>query len=213
MKDIDLSELDFSNIGAWPTAVKGGLVTVVCILLLVAGYFLDIQGQLDNLERSRAQESRLKQEFEKKQAKAVNLDAYKKQLEEMKLSFGTMLRQLPSKTEVEDLLVDISQTGLASGVEFQLFQPQPERQIEFYAELPIKMKMTGTFHQFGDFVSGIAALPRIVTLHNISIASAKKGQEGKLTMDVIAKTYRYLDENEIAQARKAAKKKKKGRRR
>jgi type IV pilus assembly protein PilO len=124
-----------------------------------------------------------------------------------------MLRQLPSKTEVEDLLVDISQTGLASGVEFQLFQPQPERQIEFYAELPIKMKMTGTFHQFGDFVSGIAALPRIVTLHNISIASAKKGQEGKLTMDVIAKTYRYLDENEIAQARKAAKKKKKGRRR
>lgn len=213
MKDIDLSDLDFSNIGAWPTAVKGGLVTLVCILLLVAGYFLDIQGQLDNLERSRAQESRLKQEFEKKQAKAVNLDAYKKQLEEMKLSFGTMLRQLPSKTEVEDLLVDISQTGLASGVEFQLFQPQPERQIEFYAELPIKMKMTGTFHQFGDFVSGIAALPRIVTLHNITIASAKKGQEGKLTMDVIAKTYRYLDENEIAQARKAAKKKKKGRRR
>jgi len=214
MKDIDLSNLDFSNIGAWPMAVKGGLVAVLCILILVAGYFLDIQGQLENLERSRAQESRLKQEFEKKQAKAVNLDAYKKQLEEMKLSFGTMLRQLPSKTEVEDLLVDISQTGLASGVEFQLFQPQPERRIEFYAELPIKMRMTGTFHQFGNFVSGIAALPRIVTLHNITISAGKskgKGNEGKLTMDVIAKTYRYLDENEIAEARKA--KKKKGRRR
>lgn len=216
MKDIDLSNLDFSNIGAWPTAVKAGLIAVVCILILVAGYFLDIQGQLEDLERSRAQESRLKQEFEKKQAKAVNLDAYKKQLEEMKLSFGTMLRQLPSKTEVEDLLVDISQTGLASGVEFQLFQPQPERQIEFYAELPIKISMTGTYHQFGNFVSGIAALPRIVTLHNITISGAKgkgKGGEGKLTMDVIAKTYRYLDENEIAEARKAKKKKKKGRRR
>lgn len=208
MKDIDLSNLDFSNIGAWPMAVKGGLIAVVCILILVGGYFLDIQGQLEDLERSRAQESRLKQEFEKKQAKAVNLEAYKKQLEEMKLSFGTMLRQLPSKTEVEDLLVDISQTGLASGVEFQLFQPQPERQIEFYAELPIKMRMTGNYHQFGNFVSGIAALPRIVTLHNITIS---KGKEGKLVMDVIAKTYRYLDENEIAEARKA--KKKKGRRR
>ncbi|MFN2122769.1 MAG: type 4a pilus biogenesis protein PilO [Candidatus Promineifilaceae bacterium] len=215
MKDIDLNNLDFSNIGAWPIAVKGGLIVVLCIILLVAGYFLDVQGQLEDLERSRAQETKLKQEFEKKQAKAVNLDAYKKQLEEMKLSFGTMLRQLPSKTEVEDLLVDISQTGLSSGVEFQLFEPQAERQIEFYAELPIKMKMTGTFHEFGNFVSGIAALPRIVTLHNITITrgKGKSSKDGKLTMDVIAKTYRYLDENEIAQTRKAQKKKKKGRRR
>jgi type IV pilus assembly protein PilO len=126
-----------------------------------------------------------------------------------------MLRQLPSKTEVEDLLVDISQTGLSSGVEFQLFEPQAERQIEFYAELPIKMKMTGTFHEFGNFVSGIAALPRIVTLHNITITrgKGKSGKDDKLTMDVIAKTYRYLDENEIAQTRKAKKQKKKGRRR
>ncbi len=212
MKDIDLNNLDFNNVGAWPVPVKAGLIVVVCILILVAGYFLDIKGQLENLERARAQEAKLKQEFERKQAKAANLEKYKAQLEEMKKSFGTMLRQLPSKTEVEDLLVDISQTGLAAGVEFQLFQPGQERQIEFYAELPIKMKMTGTYHQFGRFVSGIAALPRIVTLHDINITRDKKS--GKLVMEVTAKTYRYMDEAEIAAARKAKKaKRKKGRRR
>ncbi len=210
MKDIDLNNLDFSNLGAWPVPVKAGLIVVVCILILVAGYFLDIQGQLDDLERARAQETRLKKEFEQKQAKAANLDKYKAQLEEMKKSFGAMLRQLPSKTEVEDLLVDISQTGLAAGVEFQLFQPGPERQIEFYAELPIKMKMTGTYHQFGRFVSGIAALPRIVTLHDINI---KRDKNGKLVMEVTAKTYRYMDEAEIAAARKKKARKRKGRRR
>ncbi len=212
MKDIDLNNLDFNNVGAWPVPVKAGLIVVVCILILVAGYFLDIKGQLENLDRARAQEAKLKQEFERKQAKAANLEKYKAQLEEMKKSFGTMLRQLPSKTEVEDLLVDISQTGLAAGVEFQLFQPGQERQIEFYAELPIKMKMTGTYHQFGRFVSGIAALPRIVTLHDINITRDKKS--GKLVMEVTAKTYRYMDEAEIAAARKAKKaKRKKGRRR
>ncbi len=212
MKDIDLNNLDFNNVGAWPVPVKAGLIAVVCILILVAGYFLDIQGQLENLERARAQETKLKQEFERKQAKAANLDKYKAQLEEMKKSFGAMLRQLPSKTEVEDLLVDISQTGLAAGVEFQLFQPGQERQIEFYAELPIKMKMTGTYHQFGRFVSGIAALPRIVTLHDISIKRDEK--TSKLSMEVTAKTYRYMDEAEIAAARKAKKaRRKKGRRR
>ncbi len=212
MKDIDLNNLDFNNVGAWPVPVKAGLIVVVCILILVAGYFLDVKGQLENLERARGQEATLKQEFERKQAKAANLEKYKAQLEEMKKSFGTMLRQLPSKTEVEDLLVDISQTGLAAGIEFQLFQPGQERQIEFYAELPIKMKMTGTYHQFGRFVGGIAALPRIVTLHDINISRDKKTD--KLVMDVTAKTYRYMDEAEIAAARKAKKaKRKKGRRR
>ncbi len=210
MKDIDLNNLDFSNLGAWPVPVKTGLIVVACILILVAGYFLDIQGQLDDLERARAQESRLKKEFEQKQAKAANLDKYKAQLEEMKKSFGAMLRQLPSKTEVEDLLVDISQTGLAAGVEFQLFQPGQERQIEFYAELPIKMTMSGAYHQFGHFVSGVAALPRIVTLHDINI---KRSKSGKLVMNVTAKTYRYMDEAEIAAARKNKAKKRKGRRR
>jgi len=171
MKDIDLNNLDFNNVGAWPVPVKAGLIVVVSILILVAGYFLVIQGQLENLDRARAQEIKLKQEFERKQAKAANLEKYKAQLEEMKKSFGTMLRQLPSKTEVEDLLVDISQTGLAAGIEFQLFQPGQERQIEFYAELPIKMKMTGTYHQFGRFVSGIAALPRMAKK-----AKRKKGR-------------------------------------
>lgn len=209
MKDFDLNELDLSNIGAWPIPVKAALIVIVCIGVLTLGYFLDSKDQLDNLDRARAQENQLKKDFEKKQAKAANLDAYKRQMEEMKKSFGVMLRQLPSKTEVEDLLVDISQTGLASGIEFQLFKPQSERQIDFYAELPIQMKMTGTYHQFGKFVSGIAALPRIVTLHNIAISKGKSGD--KLTMSVTAKTYRYLDEAEIAAARKA--KKKKGKRR
>ena len=127
---------------------------------------------------------------------------------EMKDSFGAMIRQLPSKTEVEDLLVDISQTGLASGIEFQLFKPLKERHIEFYAELPITLKMTGTYHQFGEFVSGIAALPRIVTLENISIKGAKSNKNDTLTMNVTAKTYRYLDESEVSGKRKKRKKKK-----
>jgi type IV pilus assembly protein PilO len=199
MKDIDLSNLDLSSIGAWPMPVKAALIAVVCIIVLALGYFLDTQKQLDTLERNRTEETTLKKDFEAKQAKAANLDAYKKQMAEMQQSFGAMLRQLPSKTEVEALLVDISQTGLASGIEFQLFKPEAERQIDFYAELPITMKMTGTYHEFGRFVSGIAALPRIVTLHNISISGEK---DGGLTMDVQAKTYRYLDEAEIAAARK-----------
>jgi type IV pilus assembly protein PilO len=202
MKDIDLSNLDLSSIGAWPMPVKAALIAVVCIIVLALGYFLDTQKQLDTLERNRTEETTLKKDFEAKQAKAANLDAYKKQMAEMQQSFGAMLRQLPSKTEVEALLVDISQTGLASGIEFQLFKPEAERQIDFYAELPIKMNMIGTYHEFGRFVSGIAALPRIVTLHNISIGT---GKDGELTMDLEAKTYRYLDEAEIAAARKQKK--------
>ena len=208
MKEIDLNNLDFSNIGSWPTAVKITLIVIVCAGVAAAGFFLDIQKQIENLERAEKQELTLKQEFENKQAKAVNLDAYKQQLKEIEESFGAMLRQLPSKTEVEGLLVDISQTGLASGIEFELFKPQSERFIEFYAELPITMKMTGTYHEFGSFVSGVAALPRIVTLHNISIEGGK-GKDDRLTMDVTAKTYRYLDENELAAQKKKGKKKRK----
>ena len=208
MKDLDLNNLDLSSLGSWPMPVKAALIAVVCIAVLALGYFLDTQKQLAELETSRTKEISLKKDFETKQAKAVQLDAYKKQMEEMKQSFGAMLRQLPSKTEVEDLLVDISQTGLASGIEFQLFKPEGERQIEFYAELPISIKMTGSYHQFGRFVSGIAALPRIVTLHNISISGSK---EADLTMNVQAKTYRYLDEAEISAARQQEKTKKKRR--
>lgn len=210
MKDFDLSELDLSNIGKWPTAVKVAIILLACVLLAGLLYWGIISNEIAKLNRAEQKEVSLKQEFENKEAKAVNLAAYKQQLKDIEESFGAMLRQLPSKTEVEGLLVDISQTGLASGIHFQLFKPEAERYIDFYAELPIKMKMTGTYHQFGNFVSGVAALPRIVTLHNISITEAKgKAGAGKLTMEVTAKTYRYLDEAEIA----AHKKKNKRRRR
>ena len=210
MKDIDLNNLDLSNIGAWPTAVKIAIIIVVSVAVFVAGFFLDTKKQIAKLERSERNEIALKKDFETKQAKAVNLEAYKQQLKEIEESFGAMLRQLPSKTEVEGLLVDISQTGLASGIEFQLFKPQGERFIEFYAELPIQMKMTGNYHEFGNFVSGVAALPRIVTLHDISITQDKK--TAKLTMEVTAKTYRYLDDDEIQQQKSKSKKGKRGRR-
>ena len=209
MADIDLNNLDLSNIGSWPVAVKAVLVIVVAVGVLVAGYFLDIQSQQETLNTVTSEETRLKDDFEVKQAKAANLDAYKAQMKEMEDSFGAMIRQLPSKTEVEDLLVDISQTGLASGIELQLFKPLAENHIEFYAELPISLKMTGTFHQFGEFVSGIAALPRIVTLENISITKAKgsKGNSNLLSMTATAKTYRYLDESEVSGKKKKKKRK------
>ncbi len=217
MKDIniDLNDLDINAIGSWPVPVKAGVIVIICVLVLVLGYFLDIKGQQQNLSAAEARELQLKQDFESKWKKAANLDAYKLQMKEMEQSFGTMLRQLPSKTEIDDLLVDISQTGLASGIDFKLFKPGKEIQKDFYAEFPIEMEMTGNYHRFGRFVSGIAALPRIVTLHNISIE--KKDADGddkkNMTMRVIAKTYRYLDENEIAQIRAAKNKKRKGRRR
>jgi len=217
MKDInlDLNDLDINAIGSWPMPIKAGVITVVCILVLVLGYFLDIQGQQEKLGMTEAQELKLKQDFEAKWKKAANLDAYKLQMKEMEQSFGTMLRQLPSKTEIDDLLVDISQTGLASGIDFKLFKPNKEIHKDFYAEFPIEMEMTGDYHRFGRFVSGIAALPRIVTLHDISIEknSSVEDVNKNMTMRVIAKTYRYLDENEISQLRAEKNKKRKGRRR
>jgi len=208
MKDINFSEidLDINNIGNWPLPIKIILIVIVSIGVLIGGYFLDLQSQNELLDRSRAKEITLKQEFERKQAKAANLDAYKKQMVEMKESFGTMLRQLPSKTEVENLVDEITQTGLTSGVEFKLFKPEAERFIEFYAEKPISIEIVGNYHQFGEFISGVAALPRIVTMHNIDIKSSATGE---LSLKAVAKTYRYLDEDELqAQAKKKRKKKK-----
>ena len=208
MKDIniDFNDLDINNIGAWPTPVKAIIIIIICAAALAAGYFLDIKDQQDILERAERSEVTLKQDYETKQAKATNLEAYRQQMQEMEESFGAMLRQLPSKTEVEHLLVDISQTGLASGIEFTLFKPGAENFTAFYAELPISISMTGNYHQFGNFVSGVAALPRIVTLHDIKIIAGK----GDLTMSLTAKTYRYLDDTEVAQTRR--KKNKRGRR-
>ncbi|VAW95182.1 Type IV pilus biogenesis protein PilO [hydrothermal vent metagenome] len=213
MKDIsiDFNDLDINNIGSWPTPVKAIIIVIACAAALAIGYFLDVKNQQNALERAERQEITLKQDFEVKQAKAVNLEAYRQQMSEMKESFGTMLRQLPSKTEVENLLVDISQTGLASGIEFKLFKPEKEQFTEFYAELPIKISMAGTYHQFGSFVSGVAALPRIVTLHNIVITGGKDSSSA-LTMNLTAKTYRYLDEDEVSEQRRNDKKKRKGRR-
>lgn len=191
----ELNELDFSNIGNWPLAVKLGLAVALAGSLLFAGYWFDTQEQLTRVEQAEARETELKQTLEVLQAKAVNLEAYKEQLAEMRESFGAMIRQLPNTTEVAELLVDVSQTGLSNGLEFDLFQPAAESPKEFYAELPISLRVVGHFHEFGAFVSGLAALPRIVTLHDIRMR-AKGGKEDPsfLVMEATAKTYRYLDE-------------------
>ena len=193
----DLNELDFSNVGIWPTPVKMVAVVLVAIAVMIAGYYLVIEAQLTQLDSVERKELDLRKEFETKQAKASNLDAYRQQLEEMKQSFGTMLRQLPDKTEVAELLVDVSQTGLASGLEFELFKPQEELPKDFYAELPIQVIVKGEYHEFGNFISGLAALPRIVTIHDIKIKRGDpKASDPKLTLEATAKTYRYLDEEE-----------------
>jgi type IV pilus assembly protein PilO len=189
----ELNELDFSNIGDWPAVVKAVLIIILCALVATAWYFLDTEDQFKQLERVAAVEQDLRQDFEAKQAKAANLEAYRAQLAEMQQSFGAMLRQLPNKTEVADLLVDVSQTGLAAGLEFELFQPQAEVPKDFYAELPIKIRVIGNYHEFGEFVSGLAALPRIVTIHDVQI-QPRPNSPGDLIMEATARTYRYLDE-------------------
>lgn len=197
MKLSDLQALDYQNAGNWPMPAKAAVIGLLSVVLLGAGYWFDTKAQWETLQQARAKESELKQTFEFKQTKAANLAAYQLQLEEIKQSFGAMLRQLPSKAEVADLLVDISQTGLASGLEFVLFKPEIEVQKDFYAELPIKIKVTGDYHKFGNFVSGVAALPRIVTLHDIIISPVSDKDE-RLTMELTAKTYRYLAEDDTA---------------
>ena len=162
--------------------------------MLGGWYYLDTAEQLDRLSKSEQKEQELRRTFEEKQKKSANLEAYKLQLAEMKESFGAMLRQLPDKTEVAALLVDVSQTGLAVGLEFELFQPIGEVRKEFYAELPIKLKVNGDFHKFGSFVSGLASLPRIVTVHDVTIRPRGKTPKDALIMEATAKTYRYLDE-------------------
>lgn len=192
----DLNELDINNIAGWPLPARLFVVAAVFAGVLGLGYWLDIQDQRINLEKVEAKEIELRQTFEAKAKKAANLAAYEQQLEEMKASFGAMLRQLPNKTEVAELLVDISQTGLASGLEFELFKPQAESPKEFYAELPISIRVKGDYHEFGNFISGVAALPRIVTVHDVNIVPNK---DGELTMDLLAKTYRYMDDEGGAQ--------------
>jgi type IV pilus assembly protein PilO len=191
----DINNLDFSNVGGWPLPVKIAAVILLCAGVAGLGYWFDTQHQLDALERARNQEPQLRATFEQRQVRAANLQAYRDQLDEMRQSFGAMLRQLPNEAEVAGLLEDISQTGLASGLEFELFRPESELLRDFYAELPITIRVTGDYHEFGEFASRIAALPRIVTLHNLSLRPAS-GQNARLTMEVTAKTYRYLEAGE-----------------
>ncbi|MDJ0860723.1 MAG: type 4a pilus biogenesis protein PilO [Gammaproteobacteria bacterium] len=189
----DINNLDFNNAGNWPAPVKAVAIVLLCAGVVGAGYWFDTKEQLAALEKAERVEVEKKEIFENKQRKAANLEPLREQLEEMKQSFGAMLRQLPNQAEIDALLVDISQTGLASGLEFDLFQPQNESQAEFYAEKPIKIRVTGTYHEFGEFVSGVAALPRIVTQHDIKILP-KKGSADELVMEATAKTYRYIEE-------------------
>jgi type IV pilus assembly protein PilO len=195
----ELRSLDPRDPGRWPLAVRAGAVGVCFLVLtIVLAYVFVWDEQRPELQRREDTEQALRQEFKTKHAKAVNLEVYKTQLKDIERSFGALLRQLPGKTEVPNLLVDISQSGLSAGLEEKLFQPQPEQKKDFYAELPIKISLTGSYHQFGEFVSGIAALPRIVTLHDIEIKSVTKDAYDQLTLDLTAKTYRYLDEDELA---------------
>jgi type IV pilus assembly protein PilO len=203
----DIRNLDRRDIGRWPAVFRWGLIGVVFLVVaLCASYYFVWQNQRPELLRAQQEEQELRQTFEQKQRKAANFQAYKEQLKDMERSFGAMLRQLPGKTEVPSLLVDISQTGLAAGLEEKLFQPSSEVRRDFYAELPIKIRLTGSYHQLGTFVSGIAALPRIVTLHDIEIRPENKDSIDQLVLDVTAKTYRYLEEDEDkGDAGKAAK--------
>lgn len=198
----DLKNIDINDIASWPIPIKLGAIMVISAAILFAGYWFVIKGELEQLDRVEKEEQDLRTTFLNKKALAINLPAYKQQMEEMQLTFGSLLRQLPDSTEVPDLLVDITQAGLGRGLEFVLFKPENERPAEFYAELPISIKVMGTYHELASFVSDVAALPRIVTFGNINITNSTKND--KLTMSAKAKTYRYLDQSEMAAQTKKA---------
>ncbi len=196
----ELRQLDPRDPGRWPLPVRLGAIAIFFVVLSALLLYFGVWSQKkDELAQYESEEQTLRSEFSTKHAKAVNLELYKQQLDDIQKSFGAMLRQLPGKTEVDNLLIDISQTGSASGLNQELFQPLPAESRDFYAQVPIKIRLTGNFHQLGEFVSGIAALPRIVTLHDVAIKAADKAPGfDQLQMDVTAKTYRYLDDEELA---------------
>ncbi len=193
----DINNLDPNNPGVWPAPVKALLFAIIFSAILYAGWYFDVTKQREALAGLEQKEKEQIGILDARQKKAANLNALKEQMKEMEQSFGDMVKQLPNKTEVAGLLIDISQTGLASGLEFKLFQPKGESPKEFYAELPISLSVVGSYHQFGEFVSGIASLPRIVTTHNINIKPVQgsgKSDSPLLQMTAIAKTYRALEE-------------------
>ncbi len=191
----DLRNLDANDVGRWPLLFRVGVIALVFVMVVGLGiYWTIIQDRAPQLERAQQDEQTLRVTFENKQRKAANYDAYKAQLEQIEQSFGTMLRQLPGETEIPSLIVDISQTGLAAGLQEKLFQPQPEIPRDFYAEKPIKIRLSGGYHEIANFVSGVAALPRIVTLHNITITPEDRDTYDLLSLEVTAQTYRYIEE-------------------
>jgi type IV pilus assembly protein PilO len=200
----DLRRLDPKSIGSWPALPKLGVLLLALVGIIAASYFLDWQNQLEAIDASTKKEQTLRTTFIDKKKQAIDLDAYRKQLADIEKSFGTLLKQLPSKSEMEALLTDINQAGLGRGLQFELFKPAAaETMSEFYAELPISIKVTGSYHDMGAFASDISKLSRIVLLNDVSLAQNAK--DGGLTMDAIAKTYRYLDEEEISKQKKSSK--------
>lgn len=207
----DLQSLDRNNIGGWPKSVKMFFTGLLLAIIVLAGWYFFVSDQQDQLQTAVSKEDQLKKEFADKQAKAVNLEALQQQLDEMQDMLRQLLRQLPSKTEMPELLIDVSQTALSAGLETELFQPGPESPKDFYAEKPIQLRMVGTYHQFGTFISGVASLPRVVilTMHDVSLTpknpSPKGGAaaNGLLVLQGTVKTYRYLDEDESASAKAA----------
>lgn len=203
----ELRDLDFNDIGSAPTSVRYLILSVLLIIILAIGYFLLIKAKTEQLEMVQNLELTLRAEFEQKQAKAANLEAYEAQLAEMQELLETMFRQLPSRTEMDKLLVDVSQTALGAGIDVQLFQPNAEAYHDFYAERPISVRMLGDYHQFGEFVSGVASLPRVVilTMHDIALRRADERDigvstnDGRLILEGTVKTYRYIDEEEAAE--------------
>lgn len=217
LKGFDPNDIDFNNAGSWPGPVKLIVLLLVFCTLLIGGYFLLIQDQYSELDGVSAEEATLKQQYESRAYKVANLEAFRRQMEDMNRSFGALLKQLPAKTEVPGLLEDITNTGLGSGLDIQSIQLKPEVSKEFYVELPMEIEVSGTYHDIASFVSGVASLPRIVTLHDMTIMNqgSKKGADigaGKLQMKVQAKTYRYGVEADRAKDKKSKKSKKKGRR-
>ena len=193
----ELKSLDVNDVGRWPLVFRLAVIAIVFLLVTALGtYLMILEDKRPLLQKAEAEEQTLKGVFENKQRKAANFDAYKAQLAQIEQSFGTMLRQLPGETEIPSLIVDISQTGLAAGLEEKLFQPQPEIPKDFYAEKPIRIRLSGGYHEIANFVSGIAALPRIVTLHNINITPEDSTTYNRLSIEVTAQTYRYLEETD-----------------
>ncbi|HLU07458.1 MAG TPA: type 4a pilus biogenesis protein PilO [Woeseiaceae bacterium] len=194
----ELRSLDVNDIGRWPLVFRVAVIGIVFAVVLGFGiYWTIVEDRAPQLKRAQDEEQTLRVAFENKQRKAANYDEYKKQLEQMEQSFGTMLRQLPGETEIPSLIVDISQTGLAAGLKEKLFQPQPEVPKDFYAEKPILIHLSGSYHDIANFVSGVAALPRIVTLHNINVKPDNADSFDRLSIEVTAKTYRYLEDAQL----------------